>query len=234
MSIENYENLNQVLKAMIVDELNKNVGELNLNPFVFDVPFDNKMVHTYLRWQAALARDRSGLTQKAKNRSEVNGAHRKIRRQKGTGGARHGDGKAPQFRSGGVAFGINPRSYEFKMNLKERALALASVVSHKLRNAGLVILDEKALDKIDFSKTKNVKEFASAFGKNVLLVANNTKSMNTRGIKLAQGVDIIPTDALNVRSCAHAKIVFIGESAISNFQNILENRLVRKKGKEDE
>jgi large subunit ribosomal protein L4 len=211
--------------ANIINEKMDIVGSLDLDPMVFDVPFNNLKLHEYVRWQRCLRRDRSGLIQKAKTRSEVEGAHRKIRRQKGTGGARHGDGKAPQWIGGGVAFGINPRSYGFKMNKKERALALASAVSHKLRNNGLLILENDIISKMDFTRTKNANSIKDMFGCNVLFVHENPKSLDTRGARLCQGIDFIAPEGLNIISCSLSKIVFCDTNTAQKFQNMIINRL---------
>ena len=127
----------------------KEVGTIELNDSVFGVEINEHLVHMAVVQQ--LANKRQG-TQKAKTRSEVSGGGRKPWRQKGTGHARQGSIRAPQWKGGGVVFAPTPRDYSFKLNKKEKRAALKSVLTDKVQNGNLVVVDELKFDEI---KTKN-------------------------------------------------------------------------------
>ncbi|MGN0305521.1 MAG: 50S ribosomal protein L4, partial [Lachnospiraceae bacterium] len=127
----------------------KEVGTIELNDSVFGVEINEHLVHMAVVQQ--LANKRQG-TQKAKTRSEVSGGGRKPWRQKGTGHARQGSIRAPQWKGGGVVFAPVPRDYSFKLNKKEKRAALKSVLTDKVQSGNLVVVDELKFDEI---KTKN-------------------------------------------------------------------------------
>ena len=129
----------------------KEVGTLDLNDAVFGVEVNEHLVHMAVLQQ--LANNRQG-TQKAKTRSEVRGGGRKPWRQKGTGHARQGSTRAPQWKGGGVVFAPVPRDYSFKMNKKEKRAALKSALTSRVQENKLIVLDELRFDEI---KTKNFK-----------------------------------------------------------------------------
>ena len=129
----------------------KEVGTMELNDAVFGVEVNEHLVHMAVVSQ--LANKRQG-TQKAKTRSEVSGGGRKPWRQKGTGHARQGSTRAPQWTGGGVVFAPTPREYTIKLNKKERRLALKSVLTAKVQENKFIVLDELKFDEI---KTKNVQ-----------------------------------------------------------------------------
>src|SRR5574344_1315952 len=130
----------------------KEVGKMDLSDSVFGVEVNEHLVHMAVIQQ--LADNRQG-TQKAKTRSEVSGGGRKPWRQKGTGHARQGSIRAPQWKGGGVVFAPVPRDYSFKLNRKEKRLALKSALTSRVNENKLLVLDELKLDDI---KTKNFKE----------------------------------------------------------------------------
>ena len=136
----------------------KEVGTIDLSDAVFGVEVNEHLVHMAVVNQ--LANKRQG-TQKAKTRSEVSGGGRKPWRQRGTGHARQGSTRAPQWTGGGMVFAPVPRDYSFKMNKKEKAGALKSVLSDKVNENQLVVLDELKLDEI---KTKRFAEIMSNLG----------------------------------------------------------------------
>jgi len=134
------------------------VGTIDLSDAVFGVEVNEHLVHMAVVSQ--LANKRQG-TQKAKTRSEVSGGGRKPWRQKGTGHARQGSTRAPQWTGGGMVFAPVPRDYSFKMNRKEKAGALKSVLTDKVNENKLVVLDELKLDEI---KTKRFAEILKNLG----------------------------------------------------------------------
>ena len=139
-------------KVSVYNMDGKEVGTTELSDAVFGVEVNEHLVHMAVLSQ--LANKRQG-TQKAKTRSEVSGGGRKPWRQKGTGHARQGSTRAPQWTGGGMVFAPVPRDYSFKMNRKEKAGALKSVLSDKVNENKLIVLDELKLDEI---KTKRFAE----------------------------------------------------------------------------
>ena len=129
----------------------KEVGKIDLNDAVFGVEVNEHLVHMAVVQQ--LANKRQG-TQKAKTRSEVSGGGRKPWRQKGTGHARQGSIRAPQWKGGGVVFAPVPRDYSFKLNKKEKRAALKSALTSRVQENKLIVVEELKFDEI---KTKNFK-----------------------------------------------------------------------------
>ena len=130
----------------------KEVGTIDLNDAVFGVEVNEHLVHMAVVQQ--LANNRQG-TQKAKTRSEVSGGGRKPWRQKGTGHARQGSTRSPQWTGGGVVFAPTPRDYSFKLNKKEKRAALKSALTSRVQENKLIVVDELKFDEI---KTKNFKK----------------------------------------------------------------------------
>ena len=152
----------------------KEVGSLELNDAVFGVEVNEHLVHMAVLQQ--LANNRQG-TQKAKTRSEVRGGGRKPWRQKGTGHARQGSTRAPQWTGGGVVFAPVPRDYSFKMNKKEKRAALKSVLTAKVQENKVVILDELKLDEVKTKAMVNVLNNVKAEKAIVVLKENDEKVM---------------------------------------------------------
>ena len=150
----------------------KEVGTIELNDAVFDVEINEHLVHMAVVQQ--LANNRQG-TQKAKTRSEVSGGGRKPWRQKGTGHARQGSTRAPQWTGGGVVFAPVPRDYSFKMNKKEKRAALKSVLTAKVQENKVVILDELKFDEIKTKAMVNVLNNVKAEKAIVVLKENDEK-----------------------------------------------------------
>ena len=152
----------------------KEVGTMELNDAVFGVEVNEHLVHMAVLQQ--LANNRQG-TQKAKTRSEVSGGGRKPWRQKGTGHARQGSTRAPQWTGGGVVFAPVPRDYSFKMNKKEKRAALKSVLTAKVQENKVVILDELKLDEVKTKAMVNVLNNVKAEKAIVVLKENDEKVM---------------------------------------------------------
>ena len=150
----------------------KEVGTMELNDAVFGVEVNEHLVHMAVLQQ--LANNRQG-TQKAKTRSEVSGGGRKPWRQKGTGHARQGSTRAPQWTGGGVVFAPVPRDYSFKMNKKEKRAALKSVLTAKVQENKVVILDVLKFDDIKTKAMVNVLNNVKAEKAIVVLKENDEK-----------------------------------------------------------
>ena len=131
----------------------KEVGTLELNDAVFGVEINDHLVHMAVVQQ--LANKRQG-TQSAKTRAEVRGGGRKPWRQKGTGHARQGSTRSPQWKGGGVVFAPKPRDYSFKMNKKEKALAIKSALTSRVNEAKFFVLDDLSFDEIKTKKMQTV------------------------------------------------------------------------------
>ena len=150
----------------------KEVGTMELNDAVFGVEVNEHLVHLAVVRQ--LANNRQG-TQKAKTRSEVSGGGRKPWRQKGTGHARQGSTRSPQWTGGGVVFAPTPRDYTIKMNKKERRLALKSALTSRVQENKLIVLDEL---KLDAAKTKEMQKVLDNLKVSKALVVLNGKDEN--------------------------------------------------------
>lgn len=203
-----------------VDVLNRSgekVSETILADEVFSIPVKKSVLHDVVRMQ--LAKKRSG-TAKAKGRSEVSGSTRKLYRQKGTGNARAGSIKSPLRRGGGIIFGPSPRSFEYSIPKKVRALALKMALSAKLAASELSVIDTFAMDTI---KTKEFDSIIDRLGlKNTLIVINGNDGGNNRNLVLSArnvpDVKVIPTEGLNVYDILKYDNLLLLESAIKEIE----------------
>ena len=188
------------------------VGKMDLNDAVFGVEINEHLVHMAVVQN--LANKRQG-TQKAKTRSEVRGDGRKPWRQKGTGHARQGSIRAPQWTGGGVVFAPTPRDYSFKMNKKEKRAALKSVLTSRVQDNKLIVLDELKLDAIktkDFKKVMDNLKVEKAMvviadqDEKVILSARNLPKIGTVVAENINVYDILKGDTLVLTKDAVAKI----------------------------
>ena len=158
----------------------KEVGTMELNDAVFGVAVNEHLVHLAVVRQ--LANNRQG-TQKAKTRSEVSGGGRKPWRQKGTGHARQGSTRAPQWTGGGVVFAPTPRDYSVKMNKKERRAALKSALTSRVQENKLIVLDELKFDEVKTKAMQNVLNNLNVSKAMVVLADNDANVvLSTRNI----------------------------------------------------
>ena len=188
------------------------VGKMDLNDAVFGVEVNEHLVHMAVVQQ--LANKRQG-TQKAKTRSEVSGGGRKPWRQKGTGHARQGSTRSPQWKGGGVVFAPVPRDYSFKLNKKEKRLALKSALTSRVQDEKFIVLDELKLDEI---KTKKMQEILDNLkvskamvvtaddDKNVILSARNIPTVITSAANNINTYDIMKYSTVIATKDAVAKI----------------------------
>ena len=193
----------------------KEVEKIDLNDSVFAAPVNEHLVHMAVVLQ--LANKRQG-TQKAKTRSEVRGGGRKPWRQKGTGHARQGSIRAPQWTGGGVVFAPVPRDYSFKMNKKEKAAAIRSVLSSKVSENKLIVMDN-----LDFEapKTKEMKNILNNLNVNKALVVVDGDASNTllsvRNLQEARGVY---SNSINVYDMLKYDTVVITKSAVKAIEEV--------------
>ena len=186
------------------------VGTLELNDAVFGVEVNEHLVHMAVVRQ--LANKRQG-TQKAKTHSEVSGGGRKPWRQKGTGHARQGSTRAPQWTGGGVVFAPVPRDYSFKMNKKERRIALKSALTTRVQENKLVVLDELKLDAIKTKDMQNVlnnlkveKAMVVTDNENVIVSARNIPNVITASVGTLNVFDILKYNTVVLDKAAVAKV----------------------------
>ena len=190
----------------------KEVGSIELNDAVFGVEINEHLVHMAVVNQ--LANNRQG-TQSAKTRSEVSGGGRKPWRQKGTGHARQGSTRAPQWTGGGIVFAPKPRDYSFKMNKKEKKIALLSALSSKVNDSKIAVLDSFNLDQIKTKKfaevMNNIKVSNALFviegeNKNVVLSGRNIPTVKVSATNEINTYDVLKYDTLVVTKAAVEKL----------------------------
>ena len=190
----------------------KEVGSIELNDAVFGVEVNEHLVHMAVVNQ--LANNRQG-TQSAKTRSEVSGGGRKPWRQKGTGHARQGSTRSPQWIGGGVVFAPKPRDYSFKMNKKEKRIALLSALSSKVAESKIVVLDEFKLDEIKTKKfvevmnnlkVENALVVLEGENKNVVLSGRNIPSVKVTATNEINTYDVLKYTTLVVTKAAVEKL----------------------------
>lgn len=192
----------------VYDMTGKPVGEMELNDAVFGIEPNSAVVHEVVK--NYLANQRQG-TQSTLTRAEVRGGGRKPWRQKGTGRARQGSIRAPQWTHGGIALGPKPRSYRYTVNKKVRALAMRSALSAKLQEGKLIVVDSIDMNEI---KTKSFKGFLNSFEadkalvvtpevrKNVVLSARNIPGVKTTIAGVLSVYDILRADKFIVDKAA--------------------------------
>ena len=193
----------------------KEVGKIELNDAVFGVEVNEHLVHMAVVQQ--LANNRQG-TQKAKTRSEVSGGGRKPWRQKGTGHARQGSTRAPQWTGGGVVFAPTPRDYSFKLNKKEKRAALKSALTSKVQDSKLVVVDALKFDEIKTKKFVEVMKNLNANKALVVLDENDEKViLSARNVP---GVQTALTNTINVYDIMKAGTVVLTQDAVKKIEEV--------------
>ena len=192
----------------------KEVEKIDLSDAVFGVEV-NELVHMAVVQQ--LANNRQG-TQKAKTRSEVSGGGRKPWRQKGTGHARQGSTRAPQWTGGGVVFAPVPRDYSFKLNKKEKRLALKSALTSRVQENKLVVVDELKLSEI---KTKNFKKIMDNLhvNKGLVVLSENDENviMSARNL---EGINTALTNTINVYDILRGGTLVLTKDAVKKIEEV--------------
>ena len=193
----------------------KEVGTMELSDAVFGVDVNEHLVHMAVVSQ--LANKRQG-TQKAKTRSEVSGGGRKPWRQKGTGHARQGSTRAPQWTGGGVVFAPTPRDYTITLNKKERRLALKSVLTAKVQENKFIVLDELKFDGI---KTKNFQAVLNNLKVNKAMVVINENDANVvMSAKNIPNVITAQTNTINVYDILKYNTMIVTKAAVETIQEV--------------
>lgn len=193
------------------------VGEVLLSDDVFDVEVRESLIHQALRIQ--LANRRAG-TVAVKNRSAVRGGGRKPFKQKGTGNARQGCSRAPQYPGGGVAFGPQAKTYNLSMNKKARSAALCSVLTYKLQTNEITVLDKIEFEKIS---TKGFIGFLNTFDLSKSLIVtddfNNNLFLSARNVP---HIKMLKHDALNIHDLLKYKHIIFTQDSVLSTEGVLQ------------
>lgn len=186
-------------------------GSITVSDEIFGLEPRTDLIHRVVRWQ--LAKRQAG-THKAKQRAEINGSTKKFVRQKGTGGARHGNKKAPQFRGGGKAHGPVVRSHEHDLPKKIRALGLRHALSAKIKADGVIVLDAAS---VDGPKTKALNEKLKQLGLSNALVVDGTEvDANFRlASRNIPAIDVLPVEGINVYDLLRREKLVLTKAAVS-------------------
>ena len=202
-------------KVSVYNMEGKQVGDIELNDAVFGVEVNNHLVHMAVVNQ--LANNRQG-TQSAKTRSEVSGGGRKPWKQKGTGHARQGSTRSPQWTGGGIVFAPKPRDYSFKMNKKEKQLALKSALTSRVLENKFIVVDEIKLEE---AKTKKFAEAMNNLKVTKALVVLNTNDANVvRSAKNIPTVKTALTNTINVFDILKYDTVVIDKAAVATIEEV--------------
>ena len=202
-------------KVAVYNMEGKEVGSMDLNDAVFGVEVNEHLVHMAVLQQ--LANNRQG-TQKAKTRSEVRGGGRKPWRQKGTGHARQGSIRAPQWKGGGGVFAPVPRDYSFKLNKKEKRAALKSVLTSRVQENKFIVVDELKMDEIKTKTFKGVLDNLNA--EKALVVLNDMDANVIASAKNIPTVKTTQTNELNVFDVLKYNTVVVTKDAVATIEEV--------------
>ena len=199
----------------VMDQNGKDSGEVTLNDKVFGIePNESVVFETIIRQRAG---KRQG-TSKVKNRSAVRGGGKKPWRQKGTGRARQGSIRSPQWRGGGTVFGPTPRSYAYTMPRKQRRLAIKSVLSQKMIDKDLIVLDKLAMSA---PKTKDLVSMLNSLnvdGKVLIVSDDNNVQLSARNLAKVKAV---PVNGLNVEDAVNYGKLILTQDAVKKIEEVL-------------
>ena len=205
-------------KLNVINLKGEKTSDLKLNDSIWNIETNDVVVKKALDLQMASLRQG---THKTKTRSEVSGGGRKPYRQKGTGNARQGTIRAPHYRGGGVVFGVTPRSYTFKMNKKERGLAIRSALTYKVKNNEMVVVDNLELTSL---KTKDVKTLIGNLklaGKVLFVTASDAEKLYLATRNLGYCA-VIMANEINVYDIVNADTLVIEEAAVNYIEEVLK------------
>ena len=204
-------------KANVYNMAGKQVGEIDLSDAIFGIEPNESVVHDVVKNH--LANCRQG-TQSALTRAEVSGGGKKPYRQKGTGRARQGSTRAPQWTHGGIVFAPKPRSYRYTLNKKVKRLALKSVLSAKAAEGNVLVVDDMTLPEVT---TKNVAAFLSAVGASkALMVTNEVNENVVKSARNIPGVETSPARLINVYDILKAKQLIVDKAALAVIEEVFQ------------
>ena len=203
-------------KIDVYDVNGKKVKELELNESVFGIEPNENVVHSVV--VNYLANQRQG-TQNTKTRAEVSGGGRKPWRQKGTGRARQGSIRAPQWIKGGIALGPKPRSYKYTVNKKEKRLAIKSILSSKVLENELVVVDKLSLKEIKTAEMVKTLANLKVEGKAVVLLPANDVNVQ-KSARNIEGVKTLTVDTINVYDLLKYNKLVVTEDTVKKLEEV--------------
>ncbi|PJA07234.1 MAG: 50S ribosomal protein L4 [Flavobacteriales bacterium CG_4_10_14_0_2_um_filter_32_8] len=193
--------------------------KVSLDKSIYEIEPNDHAI--YLDVKQYLANQRQG-THKSKERGEVKGSTRKIKKQKGTGGARAGSINNPLFKGGGRVFGPKPRDYSFKLNIKQKRLARKSALSYKAKEGAITILEDFSFDAPQTKKYTELLGNLNVLDKKTLLVlsdSNKNVYLSSRNLKMAK---VVTASQINTYDLMNATRIIIAEGSIEKIENILK------------
>ena len=205
-------------KIDVINLKGEKTKDIKLNDSIWKIETNDIVLKKAIDLQ--LASLRQG-THKTKTRGEVSGGGRKPYRQKGTGNARQGTIRAPHYRGGGVVFGVTPRSYTFKMNKKERGLAIRSALTDKVNNKELVVVDNLNVDSV---KTRDIKKLMADLklaGKVLFVTENDAEKLYLATRNLGYAL-VLMSNELNVYDIVNADTLVVSEGAVKYIEEVLK------------
>ncbi|PGT81258.1 MULTISPECIES: 50S ribosomal protein L4 [Bacillaceae] len=204
-------------KVALLNQTGSNVGEIELNDSVFGIEPNQHVLFEAVIMQRASLRQGS---HKVKNRSEVAGGGRKPWRQKGTGRARQGSIRSPQWRGGGIVFGPTPRSYAYKLPKKVRRLAIKSALSSKVVDNDIVVLEDLALNAPKTKEMASVLKGLSVERKALIVTADNNENiaLSARNIP---GVTVVTASGVNVLDVLNHDKLIMTKAAVQKVEEVL-------------
>ena len=206
------------MKISVKNKANEKVRDLTLNDAVWNIEANTQVLKKMIKLQ--LDSMRQG-THKTKTRSEVSGGGRKPWRQKGTGRARQGSTRATQWRGGGIPMGVGPRDYTFKINKKERVIALKSALSSKVQEKALVVVDSFNMKS---TKTKDAIKMLEGLklDNKILFVTSDDAENLYLAVRNLPNVLVIYADEVNCYDLVNADVVVMDEAAIKKLEEVLK------------
>ena len=203
-------------KVSVYNMKGDEVGNIELNDEIFGADVNEHLIYMAVKQQ--LANRRQG-TQKAKTRSEVSGGGRKPWRQKGTGHARQGSARSPQWTGGGVVFAPVPRDYSFKMNKKEKRAALKGALTDKVQKGSIIVLDELKMEEKKTKAFAEVMKNIKAEGKSYVVIGDNDQNVILSARNLP-GVKTSVSDLINVYDIMNAKTLVVTKEAVAKIEEV--------------
>ena len=205
-------------KLNVINLKGEKTSDLKLNDNIWNIETNDVVVKKALDLQMASLRQG---THKTKTRSEVSGGGRKPYRQKGTGNARQGTIRAPHYRGGGVVFGVTPRSYTFKMNKKERGLAIRSALTYKVKNKEMIVVDNLELTSLKTKDVKTLIDNLKLAGKVLFVTASDAEKLYLATRNLGYCA-VIMANEINVYDIVNADTLVIEEAAVKYIEEVLK------------
>lgn len=202
----------------------KTAKKASLADEVFNIEPNDHVI--YLDAKRYLAHQRQG-THSSKERSDLSGSRRKLKRQKGTGTARQGDIKSPLLRGGGRAFGPHPHKYRIKLNRKMKVLARKSALTYKMKDQQIMVLEDFSFEKPQTKQYAEILNNLDMSGVKTLLVVNENDRNLYLSVRNIQNAEVIVANELNTYDILNAKQLLITESSLETIHNVLSNKTVK-------